>query len=735
MLRDPATPQPTGATATWASAHHEGNGPQRSEAPGRSGFGSESPDRGGQVLVEGTTFVVSGPGGDIEGTDQGLFVRDARVISRWSLRVDGKPVSPLGGFRAEPFAGVFVGRTQARDGHLEPTLLVERRRYVGTGMREDLTLRNFAGEAAGVSVALDVGTDFADLFAVKLGEATNQATVTVTAAGEEWSAAGRHGQHERAVHVRARGAAAGVDGLTWRAVVAAHGEWHASVAVTADLDHHPLPMRFPLDTPIELSSPVRSIAAWQRATTKVHSDSLVVGLTIGRSEEDLASLRLADPTEPDLTVIAAGAPWFMALFGRDSLLTSSLSLALNPDLAVGTLRALARHQGSIVDPLSEEEPGKILHELRFGADVSFALGGAERYYGSVDATPLFVVVLGQLARWGADPAAIDRLLPAADAALAWIDDYGDRDGDGYVEYHRVTDRGLRNQGWKDSADGVNFADGTLAQPPIALVEVQAYVYGAYVARAELAAERGDHETAEHWAQRASNLRRRFNDDFWLPERGWFAVGLDAEKRPIDALASNMGHALWTGIIDADKVAPVARHLCSPELFSGYGIRTLATSMGAYNPASYHNGSVWPHDTAVCVAGLVRYGFTDLAQRVAAGLFEAASYFAGRLPELFCGFDRRDVPGPVPYPSSCSPQAWASAAPIGVLSALLGLEPDVPRGLLHVAPALPPEWGAVSVEDVRLGDRRLDVAVAADGMVRCSEPPGLAIRAATPRRPT
>lgn len=710
--------------ATPGTAHRDGHRPQRLEAPGRSGFGAESPDQGGQVLVEGATFVVSGPGGDIEGPGQGLFVRDARVISRWCLRIDGKPVSPLGGFREEPFAGVFVGRSRVRDGHLEPTLLVERRRYVGTGMREDLVLRNFGGEAAGVSVSLELGADFADLFSVKLGETTDGPAVTVTAAGEEWSASGRHGQHDRAVHVRAPGASAGADGLTWRAVVAAHGEWHASVAVMADLDDRPLPMRFPLDVPIELAPPVRSIAEWQQATPKVQSDSLAVGLTIGRSEEDLASLRLADPTEPDLTVIAAGAPWFMALFGRDSLLASSLSLVLNPDLAVGTLRALARHQGSMVDPLSEEEPGKILHELRFGADVSLALGGAERYYGSVDATPLFVMVLGQLARWGVDPAVIDQLLPAADAALSWIDAYGDRDGDGYVEYHRATDRGLRNQGWKDSADGINFADGTLAQPPIALVEVQAYVYGAYVARAGLAAERGDHETADHWAQRASALRRRFNEDFWLPDRGWFAVGLDADKRPIDALASNMGHALWTGIIDADKAAAVAQHLGSPELFSGYGIRTLATSMGAYNPASYHNGSVWPHDTAICVAGLVRYGFTDLAQRVAAGLFEAAAYFAGRLPELFCGFGRNEVPGPVPYPSSCSPQAWASAAPVGVLRALLGLEPDVPEGIVHVAPALPPEWGAVSVEDVPLGHGRLDVAVAADGTVRCSEPPGL-----------
>jgi glycogen debranching enzyme len=694
------------------------------EAPGHSGFGAESPERAGQVLVEGTTFVVSGPGGDIDGPGQGLFVRDARVVSRWCLRIDGKPVGALGGFRSEPFAGVFVGRGQVRDGHLEPTLLVERRRYVGTGMREDLVLRNFGGEAAGVTVALEVGADFADLFAVKLGEAGEGSRVEVTAAGEEWTATGRQGSHDRAVHVRALGATATADGLVWRAVVPPHGQWPTSIAAATELDGELLPMRFPLDTPVEHAAPVRSIAEWQRATARVRSDSLALDLTIKRSEDDLASLRLADPTEPDLTVIAAGAPWFMALFGRDSLITSALTMALNTEIATGSLRALARHQGKTLDPLSEEEPGKILHELRFGVDVSFALGGAERYFGSVDATPLFVLVLGQLARWGADPEVVDSLLPAADAALAWIDAYGDQDGDGYVEYRRSTDRGLRNQGWKDSADGVNFADGTLAEPPIALVEVQGYVYGAFCARAELAARRGDEEAASHWAERARDLKARFNEDFWLPDRGYFAVGLDADKRPIDALASNMGHALWAGIVDAEKAAVVAGHLCSPELFSGYGIRTLATSMGAYNPASYHNGSVWPHDTAICVAGLVRYGFTELATKVATGLLEAASYFSGRLPELFCGFGRSEVPGPVPYPASCSPQAWASAAPVGVLTALLGLEPDVPGGVVRLAPALPPEWGSLTIEDIPLGRERLSVAVGADGTLRCSAPAGL-----------
>ncbi len=726
-------------TPTWRRDTREAATAVRSEgappaAPRhleRSGFGSESPERGGQTLVEGTTFVVSGPGGDIEEPSEGLFVRDARVISRWLLRIDGEPLDPLGGFTSEPFAGVFVGRSRVRDGHVEPTLIVERRRYLGSGMREDLVLRNFGNEAAGVSVTVEVAADFADLFAVKRGKPADGDGVAVTAGLEVWSAAARHGRSDRAVHVRAPGASASTDALSYRAVVPPHGEWSASLAVVAEVDGQELPMRFPLDSPVERAAPARRIAEWQRTSPTVRSDSLALRLTVSRSEDDLAALRLADPTEPDLTAIAAGAPWFMALFGRDSLLTSSLTLAVNPDLAVGTLRALARHQGRKVEPLSEEEPGRILHELRFGADVSFALGGAERYYGSVDATPLFVVVLGQLARWGVGPAVIDELLPAADAALTWITTYGDRDGDGYVEYLRATDRGLRNQGWKDSADGINSADGTLAQPPIALVEVQAYVYAAYAARAELAAHRGDHTTAAHWSGQASTLKRRFNEDFWLADRGYFAVGLDAEKRPIDALASNMGHALWAGIAEPDKAGAVAERLISPDLFTGYGIRTLASTMGAYNPASYQNGSVWPHDTALCVAGLARYGYARHAQRVAAGLIEAAAYFSGRLPELFCGFDRAEVPGPVPYPASCSPQAWAAAAPIGILTALLALDPDVPGGVVQVAPALPPEWGAVQVDGVPLGRTRISIRVEPDGTSSWTGATGLEVKGGSP----
>jgi glycogen debranching enzyme len=412
----------------------------------------------------------------------------------------------------------------------------------------------------------------------------------------------------------------------------------------------------------------------------------------------------------------------MTVFGRDSLITSWMSMLVDSDLALGTLQTLARYQGDDVDPITEEEPGRILHEMRFGETARLSLGGGSIYYGSVDATPLFVMVLAELDRWGNHPGEIAALLPAADRALAWIDEFGDRDGDGYVEYQRTSDRGLQNQGWKDSWDSIHFADGTLGATPIALCEVQAYVYGAWLARADLARHRGDDGLAATLTARAAELKARFNRDFWLEDRGWFAVGLDRDKRPIDALTSNIGHCLWTGIVDEEKAQRVAKHLLSPELFSGWGIRTLATSMNRFNPVSYHNGSIWPHDNAIGAAGLVRYGLMDEAHQVMHAVIGAGTYFGNRLPELFGGFSRDEFGFPVGYPTSCSPQAWAAAVPLLFLRGLLRLEPTY--GRVHLDPVLP-EWleaftlSGVAIQgghlDVTLVDGRLESFTAPDGV--------------------
>ncbi|HZW42687.1 MAG TPA: amylo-alpha-1,6-glucosidase, partial [Agromyces sp.] len=484
--------------------------------------------------------------------------------------------------------------------------------------------------------------------------------------------------------------------------------WSQELVVCPTVNGEEVTLGPPAEGPLQEAEPVRRLLAWQSGVPVASMEDDSLERVIRQSQRDLGSLRIFDPNHSDRAVVAAGVPWFMALFGRDSLLTAFMALPLDPTLALGTLRTLADLQGTELDTASEEQPGRILHEVRLGATTNLALGGESVYYGTVDATPLFVVVLGELARWGGLPDDADELLRAADRALEWIEHDGDRDGDGFVEYARLNDFGLLNQGWKDSWDGINFADGTLAEPPIALCEVQGYVYAAYVARALLATIRGDDEGAASWTAKAEDLKTRFNEQFWMPDRKWFAIALDRDKRQVDACASNMGHCLWSGIVDEDKAPYVAEALLSERMFTGWGVRTLATDMGAYNPASYHNGSVWPHDNAIVAAGLMRYGFVEEAQRIAVGLFEAANRYGGRLPELFCGFDQEEYPEPVVYPASCSPQAWAAATPFSLLRTVLRFDPSVPTGEVWVAPVLPPEFGDIHLRNVPFAGSRISL---------------------------
>ncbi len=526
---------------------------------------------GAVTLVEGVTFCICDPGGDISpGGERGLFFRDTRFLSRFELEIDGEPVDPLTVTCPTRYSGVFTGRRPPRPGRADSTLLVVRRRYVGHGMMEEITLRNLSQEAAGVIVTLTVDADFAGLFEVKEDRVRPREGTGGTASGSQLRLHYRHGRGSRAVTVAGTGdPAASGQRLSWQAVLPPRGEWTATVQVLPALDGAEVPPRYRPGQPVSDSDPATWLAQWRRATPVVSTTDKRLSAMLATSAEDLGALRIFDSDQPNRSMVAAGAPWFMTLFGRDALLTSWMLLPLDPGLAVGTLHTLARLQGSKTDPLTEEEPGKILHEVRSGPGSGFSLGGgSEVYYGSVDATPLFVMLLGELRRWGLARAEVDALLPHADRALEWIGNYGDRDGDGFVEYQRATDRGLSNQGWKDSFDAINFASGPLAEPPIALAEVQGYAYAAYLARAHFAREAGEQEPARGWSDRARALKRAFNEAFWLPDRGYYAIALDGSKRPVDGLASNMGHCLWTGIADEDKAAAVAagcsRRICSPD---------------------------------------------------------------------------------------------------------------------------------------------------------------------------
>ncbi len=612
---------------------------------------SASLGSGGVItLVEGSAFCISDRAGDIRpDLPEGLFFRDTRFLSGMTLRVNGTPPELLSATTTDPFSGVFVLRGRPLPGRADSHLMVFRYRYVGRGMREDLVVHNYSAEDAYCSLEIDLDCDFADLFEVKEGRVDKVGVSGVHVEGDGVRFTYRRGSFRRETRIDLGGDPDIAENVvTYEVIVPARGEWSTCIQVTTVIDDEVIVPRYQCGHPVDRSKPVERLEEWRRRQPSVTSGHAQFRALLERSSEDLAALRIFDPEHPERAVVAAGAPWFMTLFGRDSLITSWMTMMVDPDLALGTLQTLARFQGADVDPRTEEEPGRILHEMRFGETASLSLGGGRVYYGTVDATPLFVMLLGELSRWGSRQDDVDALMPAADRALSWISEFGDRDGDGYVEYQRTTDRGLQNQGWKDSWDAARFRDGRLGETPIALCEAQGYVYAALIARSHCATEAGDDDLAARLRERARELKRSFNRDFWVdgPDGGHFAMGLDREKAPLDVVASNMGHCLWTGIVDEEKAPHVARHLMSDAMFSGWGVRTLSEEMTGYNPISYHCGSVWPHDNAIIAAGLMRYGFEEESHRIMRALVEASVSFGNLLPELFSGLSRQSFGFPV-----------------------------------------------------------------------------------------
>ncbi|MHB1517660.1 MAG: amylo-alpha-1,6-glucosidase [Acidimicrobiales bacterium] len=714
-----------------------------------------APVGGVVTLVDESTFVISGSAGDIvPDTAQGLFVRDTRILSRFEILINGAPVEPLAATSDAPFSATFVSRCTPSAGLADSTLMVFRDRYVGQGMREDLRIRNVADDLASCTIEVLVGTDFADLFAVKegrVGAATPEGELQVEVSEPPCASdvasrtdlptltyTYRRSGVVRGVQLRFSGASmVSGDRATFTVTVPSRSEWTACVEVVPVFNGEPSAPRYRCGQPVDRAAPTERLAQWRRRVPQVETSHPGIKEVIARSAEDLGALRIFDPDFPERVVVAAGAPWFMTVFGRDSLLTAWMALLVDPDLARGVLQTLARFQGEDVDPRRDEEPGRILHEMRFGDAASLSLGGGSIYYGTADATPLFVMLLGEMRRWGVARELVDELLPNAARAIEWIERFGDADGDGYVEYQRATGSGLANQGWKDSWDGIRYADGSVATAPIALCEVQAYTYGAYLATAHFAFEVGDTAVYERFRAKATQLKAAFNRDFWLEDRGFFAVGLDGDKRPIDSLTSNIGHCLWTGIVDEDKAQRVAERLIGSTMFTGWGLRTLADDSLGYNPISYHCGSVWPHDTAIVAAGLARYGFDAAAQKLIFGLFDAAAVGGGRLPELFSGLDRSELTVPVGYPTSCSPQAWSAASPLLCLRTLLRLDPWVPYGRTWLSPNLPEEIEYLKVAGIPLAGSRVTIEVGSEvagGVSIVGLPPEIEL-IREPRRPS
>ncbi len=449
----------------------------------------------------------------------------------------------------------------------------------------------------------------------------------------------------------------------------------------------------------------------RRPMPKISTDNEMLDQTLRRSLADLALLRNDGPS-PGEHYLAAGIPWFATLFGRDSIIASLETLPFMPANAIATLDVLARRQATTVDDWTDAEPGKILHELRSGEMARAGETPHAAYFGSINSTPLWLILLGETHAWTGDDALVERLWPNALAALDWIDHYGDLDGDGFVEYSRRSSRGLANQGWKDSGDAIRHIDGSLAEGSIALAEVQGYVYSARRWMAELARRRGDIALAERCEKGAAAIRDAFDAAFWVPEAGFYAMALDGQKRPVASIGSNAGQALWTGIVPAARAMAVADRLIEPDLFSGWGVRTYAAGQPGYNPVGYHTGSIWPHDNAIVAAGLKSVGAEDAANLLAGRLIEAAQSFPDlRLPELFCGFGRDDVGAPVAYPVACSPQAWAAAAPLFLIRTMLGFKADASAGRLELIRPTLPEWlTRLNITGLTVGEGSVDLLV-------------------------
>ncbi len=695
------------------------------------------------TLVEGSAFAISTRSGDMHAnSSEGLYFRDTRFLSHLVLGVNGHAPEALAVHGEDPFSAIFVLRDQASmvgSGSPPPDahVVVQRERHVGRGMRDDVVLRNYGEEPAFSHVELEVDADFAPVFDARdlRVDPARAAGVTFRADHARMAFQFRRGAHSRAVWIDFS-VAPRFDGriASWEVIVPARGEWTLCIQVTPVIDGEPIEPRYRCGQPVDLATPRARFEEWRRRIPAVSVGHDTFQALIEQSAVDLAALRIVDPEYPERAVLAAGAPWFMHLSARDALLTSWMTMMFDPDLALGTLQTLARFQGRELNPLTEEEPGRILAQTRFGETAGLSLAGGRVSYAAADSTPLFVMVLGELARWGTRRFDVDGLLPAADKALRWIEEFGDRDNDGYVEYQRATDKGALNQGWKDTPNAIRFASGEVARGPIALCEVQAYTYGALVARAHCATEAGDGALAERLRKQGLALKEAFNADFWLPDRGYFAMALDRDKRPVDGLASNMGHCLWTGIVDADKAPAVARALLGPELFGGWGVRTLAPSVHGYNPVSAHLGGVWPHDSAIAAAGLMRYGFVEEAHTLVAGMLAAAAHFGNRMPELHAGFSRSEMSFPVAYPASCSPRAWAAAAPLLLLRTLLRFEPDIRNSRLHLAPAVPDWIGTMRVAHIPLLDGHVTIEVDGRDLRILECPDGLEI-VVEPRRAT
>ncbi|WP_340558998.1 amylo-alpha-1,6-glucosidase [Streptomyces sp. GSL17-111] len=672
------------------------------------------------VTLHAPSLVISRADGQLSGAADGFYHGDRRALSQLTVTAEDIALAPVqGGLRGADRAGFRAVLRGLGEVTPDPAVTLHRRRSTSDGRLEEiLDVTNAGGEHVRFRLTVGAGTDLATMDQVKSGHVAPEAPADVADGNSSelaWSG------DDFAVRLTAEPAPdvlrVPTGELSYDVDLGPGASWSVTLTCTAA---HTGGDQFP-------APPVRQ-PPW--AVPTLRSADRRLDQWLQQSLADLDRLRLTDPRSPDPDrpdqFLAAGAPWFLTLFGRDALWAARMLLPLGTDLAAGTLRTLARRQGAVTDPATEEQPGKILHEVRRATlRIADRLSLPPVYYGTVDATPLWITLLHDAWRWGMAPTRVEELLPHAEAALAWMREAAAADG--FLKYVDQTGHGLSNQGWKDSDDAIRYSDGRRAHAPIALCEVQAYAYEAARAGAALLRAFG-RPGADDWECWADRLATRFRERFWVTDaKGPYpAVALDGDGRPVDSVTSGFGHLLGTGLLDPQESALLAARLTGPDLDAGHGLRTLSSEAVGYNPFGYHVGSIWPHDTAIAVHGLTKAGFPDAAASLADGLLAASAAFDARLPELLAGHGAEAGPGPAPYPASCRPQAWAATASVLVLRAALGLEADVPAGTLTVAPTFARNYGPLTVGGLRVGGDRLDVTVAADGAVQVTTPGTLAV---------
>lgn len=673
------------------------------------------------AIHQAMTVLVTESDGQIKWpSDKGLYFFDTRLISAWAVYANGIEWDLLnGGAVTFDSARVFLTNPafQTEDGPVPARALAFRlTRLIDHGLHEDLDITNHSQKPVRFNLEIAIRSDFADVFDVKARRDIRRGHIT-----SDWSSARqtlrtayRNADFQRAVVVsvgRSDSQAVYANGrLSFEVTIPPQGSWHACLLY--DLIDGGKRYHAPHSCDGREGHLVPSVAHrdWRQAVLKLRSSNEEFYRMFHQAVDDMAALRLPMAGTDNLVFMpAAGLPWFVAPFGRDSLIVSLQNMLVYPEFARGTLDVLGRYQSKERDPYRDAEPGKIMHELRYGELAHFKLIPHTPYYGTADATPLYLITLHAAWRATGDRALLEKFLPHAEAALHWIDNDGDRDGDGLQEYQTRSPVGYENMAWKDAGDSMTYADGSPVRGPKALCELQGYVYDAWLRMAEVYDALDRPDRARALRHKAATLFRTFNDMFWDEETGFYAYMLDGEKRKVMTVASNPGHLLWSGIVPRDRAARVVGRLMASDMNSGWGIRTLSAEHPAFNPYSYQNGSVWPHDNSLIALGFKRYGFTEEVAAVARGISDAASHFnLNQLPELYAGVQRNGGNFPVQYLGANVPQAWAAGSCFALLQALLGIEPDAPNNRLYVDPALPDWLPDVTLHDLRLGHRRLDI---------------------------